>query len=643
MCGIAGIIEFKHEEYHVSALKNMTESMKNRGPDDEGFLLSNNSVQTFFGNNSAKNINKVKLPYSPKDHINTAENIKSKIAFGFKRLSILDLTYNAHQPMCDSEQRFWIIFNGEIYNYKEIRKELVSLKHSFYSNSDTEVVLKAYMQWGEKSLQKFNGMFAFSIFDTTKKEVFLARDRMGIKPLYFYHDRNRFIFASTIKAIIDSKLYTPEIHWEGLWQNYNFSIAQRPNTCFSNISALEPSKFLKINIESTKITKSQYWDIPTGTQDFSLTEKKAANLLEEALYKSIDYRLQADVEVGTFMSGGIDSTLVSAIASKIQPNIKAFTLGFDKEFSEYSEVTQARDTASLNAIDHIVHYANPNIVIDNIEDIITGYEEPYHHLPANYVISNIVAEHKVKVILNGLGGDELFAGYHFYKKLKWWPALKNLNPLFKLLPGHFNNRLDVAKRLASYQNISQYYAHFNTTFNDTDNRRLFINKEYNTLNIIENLYEDHHKFTDGIEALSYYNLKSYISNHQTRTIDQFTMNFSIEGRFPLLDHKFIELAFRIPSKYKIKNGVQKHILRQVAKKYIAPSCLEMNKKGFGLPLEYWYKHELKDFIRDKINLLKNRHFFNNNEIDNIIKNDNVRKIWQLVTTEIWLQKFFKTH
>jgi len=643
MCGIAGIIDFNQNAHHTTAIKNMMSSMQNRGPDDEGFLLYNVFATSFFGNSSNKNIENANLPYFPKAHIDTAQNFKSKIAFGFKRLSIIDLSYNAHQPMCDVNQKFWIIFNGEIYNFLEIRRELELLNHNFYSNSDAEVVLKAYMEWGEKSLQKFNGMFAFSILDTVKNEIFLARDRMGIKPLYYLHDNSKFIFGSTIKSIIDSKLYNPDINWEGLSQNYTFSIAQRPNTCFSKIFAIEPAHFFKINISSGEIVKNKYWDIPTGTQDFSLTEKKAAEMLEESLYKSIKYRLNADVEVGTFMSGGIDSTTISAMASKLNPNIKAFTLGFNNKYSEYDEVSQAQDTARINSIDHIVHYENPKTIIDNIETIIIGYEEPYHHLPANYVMSKVVSEHQVKVVLNGLGGDELFAGYHFYNKINAWNILKKINPLLKLLPQHFNQRLDVAKKMASYNNVAQYYTHFHSTFSEFEKQKLFKNKVINSLSTLDNIYPNDTIFTDDIEALSYYNLKSYISNHQTRTIDQFTMNFSIEGRFPFLDHQFIELAFKIPSKYKIMNGSQKYILKEVAKKYISPNCFAMEKKGFGLPLEYWHNNELKDFISQHIFALKNRHLFDNDEIDAIVKTNNVRKIWHLVMTELWIQQFFKKY
>jgi len=639
MCGIAGIIELNALSNQTHSIKAMSKSMQNRGPDDEGFLLVNDTTTAYYGDKSNKEKTLHNLNYTPYYHINTAQNIKSNIAFGFKRLSIVDLSTNAHQPMCDSSKNFWIIYNGEIYNYKEIRKELISLNYTFHSDSDTEVVLKSYIQWGEKALQKFNGMFAFAIFDKQANEIFMARDRIGIKPLYYFTNNERFVFGSTIKSIIDSKLYQPQIDWEGLWQNFTFSIAQRPHTCFSEIKALEASHYLRLNVTTGKFFSTQYWHIPTGTQNLNMSETKATNLLEEALYKSIKYRLNADVEVGTFMSGGIDSTTISAIASKLQPTIKAFTLGFKEHYDEYDEVLQAKETAQLNKINHIIHYENPSTIIENIETITTNYEEPYHHLPANYIMSKAVANQGVKVVLNGLGGDELFAGYHFYTKLKKWHSLKVFNPILTTIPQHLNSRIAIAKQLASYKNIAQYYTHFRSTYNDYDNKKLFKNCEYDSLHTLENLYQNNN-FTDDIEALSYYDLKSYIGNHQTRTVDQFTMNFSIEGRFPFLDHELIELAFKIPSKYKIKNGIQKYILKKVAKKYIAKSCFAMDKKGFGLPLEYWYNHELKDFIYDYLNTLKNRNFFNNREIDTIVKSNNVRKIWHLVMTELWLQKFF---
>ena len=630
MCGIAGIINKSNLSNNTESLVSMTKSMINRGLDDEGYMLFNENTTPFIGNDSLIKNHK---------HINIALNDSIKLGFGFRQLKIIDLSNNSHQPMCDIHKNYSIIFNGEIYNFKEIKSELIGKGYTFFSNSDTEVILNAYIQWGENALQKFNGMFAFSIFDKVKNEIFIARDRIGIKPLYYFDNSNSFIFASTQKALIDSNLYKPEIDWEGLSQNFRFSIAQRPHTSFKNIKSLEPAHFLKIDLNTNKIQKKQYWEIPTNTQDLSLTEKQSANFIEEQLYKSIKYRLQADVEVGTFMSGGVDSTTISVIASKISPNIKALTLGF-KEYDEYNEIRQASDTARLHNINHVISYCQPNEIIENLEKIAIAYEEPYHHLSANFILAKTAHQNNLKVVLNGLGGDELFGGYDVYYKLTFWNQLKKWNPILKHIP-EIHPKVKKIKEISSYINIAEFYSHYYTSYNDIEISRLFNSQHnFNTKNCISNLYNPKNlTFFDDFEAISFFNLKSYIGNHQMRAVDQSTMHFSIEGRFPLLDHNFIETAYKIPTKFKIKNNNQKYILKEVAKKHIAPSCLTMDKKGLGLPLEYWLKNDLRELTNDSILKLKNRKIFNNKEIDTILKSNNECKIWQLVSTELWLDKF----
>lgn len=639
MCGIAGIININSSSNMNEPIYKMVQSMVRRGPDDEGFFLWNdNDFEVLKGNDTVNDF--VQVPYFPSQHISNAGDFKSQVALGHRRLSILDLSSYGHQPMCDRDQKYWIVLNGEIYNHQEIRKELESLQHVFYSVTDTEVVLHAYAQWGKSALDKFNGMFSFAILDTIKKEMFFARDRIGIKPFYYTKSDGQFIFGSTIQSIIASELYTPEIDWEGLSQNFSFSIAQRPFTCFENIKALEPGFCMTLDLSNGELKKYRYWDIPTGIQDFSLSEKQAANLLEEAIYNAVKLQLVSDVEVGSFMSGGIDSTTISAIASKIQPNIKTFTLAYDKKFSEYNEFEEAAKTARMHNMEHIVSFVDERIILDNIDTIVAGYEEPYHHLPANFSISKVVADHHVKVVLNGLGGDELFAGYDLYGKLPRWHQLQKTGSIAALLPSGIHFKLDKLKSISAIKNVAQYYAQYYSTFNDDENQRL-LQRKYNGLNTIGELYDSDNKyFTDDVEAISYFNLKSYIGNHQVRTVDQFTMHFSIEGRFPFLDHNLVELAFKIPSKYKIKGNEKKYILKKVAEKYIAPECLNMSKKGFSLPLNHWIKNELKEFTHDNMLSLKSKNIFNNQEIDHIVKSNNSSKIWQLVMTNLWLDKFF---
>ena len=293
------------------------------------------------------------------------------------------------------------------------------------------------------------------------------------------------------------------------------------------------------------------------TQDFSLTKKQSVELIEESLLKAVNYRLVSDVEVGTFMSGGIDSTMISVMASKSNPNIKALTLGF-KEYRDFDEVQQAKDTAKLHNFNHIIHYASTSEAIKNITQTTIFYEEPYHNLSANFALVSMASKNNLKVVLSGLGGDELFGGYDVYNKLLLYERVK----------------------------------------------------------------------------------KSYISNHQMRAVDQSTMAFSVEGRFPLLDHQFIETVFRIPTKYKLHNGVQKYILKEIAKKYISKSCLQMSKKGLSLPLKHWISTDLKDFVFDTIQQLKKRYIFNRKAVEIIETSNDENKIWQLVSTELWFQFFF---
>ncbi len=628
MCGIAGILCFNDSTKSVESIYKMTQSLRHRGPDDEGYILFSEKPAPFCGDESLeKNLPNIK------NHFHQNFNA----AFGFRQLKIIDLSNRSHQPMCDESQRYWIVFNGEIYNYKEVREELKSLGYSFFSNSDTEVILKAYIQWKEKALHKFNGMFAFSIYDFKTQELFLARDRIGIKPLYYYQDTSTFLFGSSMNSIIQSKIYKPEIHWDGLWQNFRFSVAQNPSTCFEGIQVLEPGHFLKINRQKKSFYKSQYWEVPVNTQNHSLTLKDSIHLLEDSLQKSIQYRLISDVEVGSFMSGGIDSCLVTALTSKEQPNIKALTLGFRNEF-DFNEIEEAKATAKLHQIEHIIHTTDAQELIDTVESSTIAYEEPYSHISLNFLLANMASKNSLKVILNGMGGDELFGGYDAFYKIPYWKQLKRFNNALGLIPS-FHPKIKKGKELSNYESLGAFYSHYHTNFTDFEIERLFKNKTYHSDGLIESLYEKELNFSDEFEAISFFHLKSYIGNHQMRALDKTLMSFSTEGRFPLLDHQFIEACYRIPNKYKIRNGVQKYLLKKIAKKHLARKTMKMKKKGLSVPQKMLKDRVLKEFIFDSINQLKKRHIFHNDTIDQILSSNDSVKTWQLVSTELWIQNF----
>jgi asparagine synthase (glutamine-hydrolysing) len=331
MCGIAGILNLRHADDLLAApIQAMTKRMAHRGPDDEGYLLvgSSGATCTFYGNDSALPPSGQGTPPGfPKQHIDKAG--PGFLAFGHRRLSIIDLTECGHQPMCTSDGRYWIVFNGEIYNYREIAADLQREGILLRGHSDTEVLINAYALWGPRCLDRLNGMFAFAIWDDSDKRLFCARDRIGIKPFYFTLCGEKFIFASDIKTIVASGLYEPEPDPEGLYLAMAFGIAPRPKTAFRAIQALPQAHWMLVT-ESGNIESHRYWSIPVGTQERTMKRTDAIDLLEEQLQASIERRLIADVPVGTFMSGGIDSTTISAIASTVHPGIEAFTLAFEE-------------------------------------------------------------------------------------------------------------------------------------------------------------------------------------------------------------------------------------------------------------------------------------------------------------------------
>ncbi len=634
--------------HQAQPLVNMTHAMTSRGPDDEGYLLVGENVdcRCFSGDDTPSAKNYKGLPFFPDTHIATALSLPSILGLGHRRLSILDLSPGGHQPMCTRDGRYWIVFNGEIYNFKELAQQIRSHTIDYYGRSDTEILLNAYAILGKKCLDYLNGDFAFAIWDNKKRKLFCARDRVGIKPFYYTIQNNQFIFASDIKTIIASGLYTPSPDPEGLYLAMAFGIAPRPLTAFKDVKALEQGTWLEIDVTGT-LTKGRYWDIPIGTQDDTMTEDEAAELLEHELQKATRLRLVADVYVGTFMSGGIDSTTISAMASRYHQGIKAFTLAYENNAPEMDETLQAIATAKMNPIEHIVHTVNPDDSLQYLKQWIEGYEEPFDGLAANYVISQLVRDNNVTVVLNGLGGDELFAGYGYYRFASLWPWVKMIRPLTCMSAFGRDSKIGRIIGLGLLRSPAEFHTYLFSKSSDAYRQSLFPNVSFSkkyTISRLQQLYAHEKVFDDPIGAMSYMDLMNYIGNHHVHRVDQFTMAHSIEGRFPFLDHHVIDAAFKIPSKYKIKSGLQKYILRKIAQKYIHSSCLSMKKKGFGLPHRKWMQGPLKKLVKDKIEKLKERRIICPQTVVKMYKkymNQKIiyTKIWHLVALELWFERF----
>lgn len=633
MCGIAGIYALGTESLSgFESVHKMAQAMHHRGPDGEGYFRAykNNQSGQFIARASQSEYEK-----------------KADLFLAHKRLSILDLTNAGQQPMPTDDRRFWISYNGELYNYLALAEELKSNGVHITTHSDTEVLLKAYQLWGVEALTKFNGMFAFVIWDDVEKTLFCARDRVGIKPFYYTIQNNYFLFASDIKTIIASGLYTAQVNLEGLYHAMSYGVAPRPMTSFKGIYALPQAHWLLIK-PNGELLKQRYWNIPINTQNHNLSEQDAVDLLDEKLRSAVKRRLVSDVPVGTFMSGGVDSTLISAMAAQEHPGIKAFTLGYEGYASEFDEVPQARATASMYNLEHIVQTIKAESILNYIEDNIRNYEEPYYSLSPNYLISRLVNSHDVTVVLNGLGGDELFAGYRHSYWANRQTMMRAVAPLFKLIKNHKELYSRISD-LSMAKTPDRYYSILFTIMSEGIKQKLFSSADtaqFNTYETLHDLYVGSDiKFSDNIEAMCYMDLMHYIGNHHVYRVDQFTMAFSIEGRFPFLDHEVIETSFSIPSKYKIKNGTQKYVLRKVAEKYIAADCLSMKKKGFSLPMSHWIKNNLADYTENQLQSLAKRDIFNPKVIWDIWAKFNrgqldSRYVWQLVSVEGWLNMFF---
>lgn len=639
MCGITGVI-LSEPSPILGQLDASLKCLAKRGPDDAGFIAvsEEGNVHQGYTRDTPTQVREGLRHQGAKD-IEDLVSTPFRAAFGHRRLSILDLSPLGHQPMCDPEGRYWITYNGEIYNFRELRSELQGKGHHFASNSDTEVLLKAYLTWGAACLDRLNGMFAFLIWDQKNNDVFVARDRVGIKPFYYHLSEKKFAFSSDIKGLLSSGWIEPKLSREGLYHNLAFGMTPRPNTCFEGIQSLLPGHFLKMNCSDLSIEQRAYWDIPVGIQKKQMNLGDAVEIIDSAVNESVKRRLISDVPVGTFMSGGIDSTTITAVASAQQPGIKAFTLAFDASVSEFDERSQARETAQMCQVEHVVEEVSASTIFDAIDQMVLGYEEPSYHLAPNFIISRLVKEHGITVILNGLGGDELFAGYAHYLSPRSWQKYSKWQPVAKHLPWGLHREIDKLKKKSSISTLGQYYSYSMSHYNDSDLKSLF-GESHDSLGEIQRCYRLPEDCEDPIEALSYYDIKSYIGNHHLHRTDQFTMMHSIEGRFPFLDHELIELAMSIPSHLKISGSVQKVVLREMAKNYIAPSCLKMNKKGFSFPMAQWMTKELRPLVDESILGLKRRGILDDSEISRVVARGAAGQVWHLVMLELWMQKFF---
>ncbi len=597
MCGIAGKYNYSlSTPVSPDLIRSMCDKITYRGPDDAGVYVD------------------------------------GPIGLGHRRLSILDLSQRGHQPISSKYKKIWIVYNGEIYNFPSLKKDLVSKGYTFVSNCDTEVLLYLYREYGAECLEHLRGMFAFAIWDNTKKTLFIARDRIGKKPLYYYSDGKSLIFASEIKSILEDPVIERQINYEAFYDYFKYLYVPDPKTIYKDIHKLEPGHFLLCSPEG--ITKKEYWDISfAGVEGKS--ETVIANELKDLLSESVKIRQISDVPLGAFLSGGVDSSAIVALMARQQDKpVTTCSIGFDSE--KYDEVEFARIIAEKFRTDH-----HEFTVKQNAEHILRRlafhFDEPFadaSSVPTYYVSK--LARQKVTVALSGDGGDENFAGYEKYHLddientfRKWIPPFirRGFFPFASGFLSKGNHRIfqkgsTLLKTLSCESDYGFYLT--NTEFSDllwksliNDDTKHQIN-DYNPFSV--SAYHYHKADTDcHLSKILYTDLKTYLPGDILVKVDRMSMANSLEVRAPILDHKVIEYAASIPANLKYHHGEKKYILKKAFQGMLPENTLYRKKMGFSVPLSDWLKGELKTMASDSLfgGNAGVGHFFNNKTLHSI--------------------------
>jgi asparagine synthase (glutamine-hydrolysing) len=624
MCGIAGFCDFNKKSTKQS-LEQMTDVLHHRGPDDSGY--------SFY------------------------ENEYANIGLGHRRLSILDLSNHGHQPM--EFGKLEIVYNGEVYNFKEIRIELEEENYAFESDSDTEVILKAYHKWGIKAVDKFNGMFAISIYDKEKEKLVFIRDRAGVKPFYYYNFNNLFLFSSELKSFHEHKEFKKEIDLDSVATFLQLGYITEPRSIFKNTFKLKAGHYLELDLKTKKLEEKKYWDVIDfyNMPRLAISEDKAILEIEKLLKSAFEYRMVSDVPVGVFLSGGYDSSVVTALLqSERKEKLKTFTIGFYED--KYNEAPHAKKVAEYLGTDHTEYYCTQKEALDIVPTLAEIYDEPFADQSAiPTILVSQIAKEKITVSLSADGGDEIFGGYSKYqinleKQSKIVAIVKKLlgsksidkTSHFLQSKGYIKDKFfenKIAKLLyedsIEIQKLNPYFCTPNLC------QRLIKNYIYTKTSSNFDSIIDLNKELNHFDKMFAVDYKTYMSDDILHKVDRATMSVSLEGREPLLDHRIVEFVSRMPIDMKIKNGDKKWLLKQITHKYLPKEMMERPKMGFGVPIEKWLKNELKDYVEDYLSEKYNE-IFDGKELTRIKKlffdgKMNYQIIWNLLMFQMWYKKW----
>lgn len=604
MCGIAGYIDYTGKS-NWDILKKMTDEVHHRGPDDEGYEIFNRNDVT--------------------------------VGFGFRRLAIIELSDLGHQPMLNENNGDVIIYNGEVYNYNEIKSELEQDGFKFRGKSDTEVLLKAYEKWGNDCVHRFNGMFAFVVYDAKNQKVVCFRDRAGVKPLYYYWKDGIFLFGSELKSFHQHPSFKKELNEDALALYFHHGYIPSPHCIFKNTYKLLPGHILEFDLNKQNFVSKKYWSALDAYNQpkLAISYEDAAEELEKIFISAFKYRMIADVPVGVFLSGGYDSTCITALLQKnFSQKIKTFTISFKEQ--QYNESVYAKGVSEYIGTEHYEHACTEKEAMLWLQMFSEVFDEPFADAVAipNLMVSQMARQH-VKVALSADGGDEIFAGYTRYQKAI--SDLKSLNRIPRWMRRLFASgvasfysgnkksllKVDNIDKLYSYaktDDVLKIYNAINQAFTDGEIKKFMLHpvKELHTPYHDNNLFNNSN---DNLSRITAVEFVSYLLDDILQKVDKSSMYVSLEVREPFLDHRIIEFASRLPSEYKLKGVSGKYVLKHIVHKHVPEKLVNRPKMGFGIPLPKWGADKLKPFFDS---------FFDKEKIDNQGIFD-TRKVMELYT------------
>jgi asparagine synthase (glutamine-hydrolysing) len=637
MCGICGKLNVDGNPVDPALIQRMNDALAHRGPDDEGIHIE---------------------PSSPR------RPGCASVGLGHKRLSIIDLSTAGRQPMTNEDKTVWMVFNGEVYNFQDIKKELLAKGHRFSSHTDSETIIHLYEEEGIGCLKRLNGMFSIALWDSRTQTLFLCRDRLGIKPLVYFWDGRSLVFASEIRGVLCDPAVSKDIHWGALDLYLTFNYIPAPHTIFQNIYKLNPGSFLTVH--NGELKTEQYWDVKNvRPSQPGVIESTTAykNRLYHALKDAVRLCLIADVPLGAFLSGGVDSSVIVGLMSLLSPSpVNTFSIGYE-DMRMFDETHYAREVAAMHRTNHHEIKLHSRDMRGVMTDLLNWFDEPFADSSAipTFIVSR-ETKRRVRVALSGDGGDELFAGYRMYAGEYWYARYRRLpralregliEPLAGIIPDARDRR-----HLEQLRRIKKFLKGARDTFEDRfflwneifsarqradllGQRGLSFDLGKNMLTERLNTFQG-----DAVNRMLYADLTQSLPNDMLAKVDGMSMKNALEVRVPLLDHRVVELAFQMPGHLKLRRGKGKYIFLETFKDILPPSLLKRPKWGFEVPIGRWLKTDLKFLIDDYLDKgkIERQGIFQYGPISQLIRDllsdraDTSWQLWNLIVFQAWYRR-----